>query len=46
MKSDFVLQPKIPTAKPEDFRKATQHIHRGRGSASSITVQILPATGK
>jgi hypothetical protein len=33
----------IPTAKPEDFRKATQRIHRGGKTASSLTVQVLPA---
>jgi putative CocE/NonD family hydrolase len=36
----------IPTAKPEDFRKATQHVHRGSKSPSSITVQVLPAATK
>jgi putative CocE/NonD family hydrolase len=35
----------IPTAKPEDFRKSVQHVHRGKDTASSITVQVLPATG-
>jgi predicted acyl esterase len=34
----------IPTAKPEDFRKATQRIYRGGNTASSLTVQVLPAT--
>jgi uncharacterized protein len=32
----------IPTARPEDFRKATHRIHRGAQTPSSITVQILP----
>lgn len=36
----------IPTAKPEDFRKATQRIYRSRDAASSLTVPVLPATGK
>lgn len=33
----------IPTAKPEDFQKATQRIHRAANAASSLTVQVLPA---
>jgi len=33
----------IPTAKPEDFQKATQRIYRGGNFASSLTVQVLPA---
>jgi hypothetical protein len=33
----------IPTAKPEDFQKATQRIHRAASAASSLTVQVLPA---
>ena len=36
----------IPTAKPEDFQKATQHIYRSKASASSLTAQVLPATAK
>ncbi len=32
----------IPTAKPEDFRKATQRIYRSTEAPSSLTVQILP----
>ncbi len=32
----------IPTAKPEDFRKATQRIYRAGNAASSLTVQVLP----
>ena len=35
----------IPTAKPEDFKKATHRIHRGGNAASSLTVQVLPAGG-
>jgi predicted acyl esterase len=33
----------IPTAKPEDFRKATQRVYRSGKAASSLTVQALPA---
>ena len=33
----------IPTAKPEDFRKATQRIYRSASAATSLTVQVLPA---
>jgi putative CocE/NonD family hydrolase len=36
----------IPTAKPEDFRKATQRVYRSGDAASSLTVQVLPAGGK
>src|SRR5437660_642248 len=36
----------IPTAKPEDFRKATQRIHRAGAAASALTVLVLPAGGK
>src|SRR5213594_363229 len=32
----------IPTAKPEDFKKATQRVYRGGNAASSLTVQVLP----
>ena len=35
----------IPTAKPEDFRKATHRMHRSSSAASSLTVQVLPAHG-
>jgi predicted acyl esterase len=31
----------IPTAKPEDFQKATQRIHRSANAASALTVQVL-----
>jgi uncharacterized protein len=33
----------IPTAKPEDFRKATHRIYRSSNAASGLTVQVLPA---
>jgi predicted acyl esterase len=36
----------IPTAKPEDFRKATQRVYRSGKTASSLTVQVLPTGGK
>lgn len=36
----------IPTAKPEDFRKATQRVYRGGNAASSLTVQVLDPGGK
>lgn len=36
----------IPTAKPEDFRKATHRIYRGANAASALTVQVLPGMGK
>ncbi len=32
----------IPEAKPEDFRKATQRIHRSTASPSSLSVRVLP----
>jgi putative CocE/NonD family hydrolase len=35
----------IPTAKPEEFKKATHRIYRGGNAASSLTVQVLPAGG-
>jgi uncharacterized protein len=31
----------IPTAKPEDFKKATQRVYRSGSAASGITVQVL-----
>jgi uncharacterized protein len=34
----------IPTAKPDDFRKATQRVYRSSSAASSLTMQVLPAT--
>ena len=33
----------IPTAKSEDFRKATHRIYRGADAPSGLTVQVLPA---
>ena len=36
----------IPTAKPEDFKKATQRVHRTIKAASSLTVQALPVGAK
>jgi hypothetical protein len=36
----------IPTAKPEDFQKATHRLHRGGKAASSLTVRVLPNPGK
>ena len=35
----------IPTARPEDFRKATQRVYRSGKTASSLTVMVLPAGG-
>lgn len=32
----------IPTAKPEDFQKATHRIYRGGKATSSLTVRLLP----
>jgi len=32
----------IPTAKPDDFRKATHRIYRGANAASALVVQVLP----
>jgi hypothetical protein len=36
----------IPTAQPEDFKKATHRVYRGGGTASSLSVQVLPTGGK
>jgi len=36
----------IPTAKPEDFQKATHRLHRGGKAASSLTVRVLSATAR
>ena len=36
----------IPTAKPEDFRKATQRVYRAGKTASALTVQVLLAGGE
>src|SRR5437899_12835412 len=35
----------IATAKPEDFRKATQRVYHTSQAASALTVQVLPAAG-
>ncbi|NBV22304.1 MAG: CocE/NonD family hydrolase [Proteobacteria bacterium] len=35
----------IPTAKPEDYRKATQRVYRSASAPTALTVQVLP-TGK
>jgi predicted acyl esterase len=35
----------IATAKPEDFKKATQHVYRNPGAASVLSVMILPPYG-
>lgn len=32
----------IPTARPEDFRKATHRVHRTASAASALSVQVLP----
>ena len=36
----------IATAKPGDFKKATQHVYRSSEAASSLTVQVLAAGKK
>jgi predicted acyl esterase len=36
----------IPTAKPEDFKKATHRVYRGGNVASALTVQVLVAREK
>jgi predicted acyl esterase len=33
----------IATAKPEDFRKATQRVYHTSNAASALTVSVLPA---
>jgi putative CocE/NonD family hydrolase len=33
----------IPTAKAEDFKKATQRLYRSGNASSALTVQLLPA---
>jgi hypothetical protein len=33
----------IPTAKAEDFKKATQRVYRSGSAPSALTVQLLPA---
>ena len=34
----------IPTAKPEDFQKATHRVYRSANAASALTVQVLGTT--
>ncbi len=36
----------IPTAKPEDFQKATQRVYRSANAASALTVQVLGTNSK
>jgi putative CocE/NonD family hydrolase len=36
----------IPTATPEDFRKANHRIHRSGGAASSLSVRVVPRNAK
>ena len=36
----------IPTAKPEDFRKATQRVYRSPEAPSSVKVLVLPGAGQ
>jgi predicted acyl esterase len=36
----------IPTARAEDFRKATHRVYRTAAAPSSLTVQVLPESGK
>jgi predicted acyl esterase len=33
----------IVTARPEDFRKATQRVYRSHSNPSGLTVEVLPA---
>jgi predicted acyl esterase len=33
----------IPTAKPEDFKSATQHVVRSQTQPSGVEVYVLPA---
>lgn len=33
---------RIPDAKPDDFRKATQRVYRGQGAASGVQLMVLP----
>jgi len=35
----------IATAKPEDFKKATQRVYRGVATPSSLAVDVLPMQG-
>jgi len=32
----------IPTAKPEDFKKATEHVYHSRAASSAVEVLVLP----
>jgi putative CocE/NonD family hydrolase len=36
----------IPTASENDYQKATQRVYRSHDAASSLTVQVLPASAK
>ena len=36
----------IPTAKPEDFKKATHRVYRAGNAASALTVQVLETNSK
>jgi predicted acyl esterase len=31
----------IPDAKPEDFKKATERVYRGKGKSSGVIVHVL-----
>jgi uncharacterized protein len=33
---------RIPEAKPEDFRKATQRVYRAPGTASGLQLMVMP----
>ena len=33
---------RIPDAKPEDFRKATQRVYRAPGTASGLQLMVMP----
>ena len=35
----------IGSAKPEDFRKATQRVYRAAAAASAISFEVLPPSG-
>jgi hypothetical protein len=34
----------IPTAKPEDYKKATEQVEHSAASPSAVEVQVLPRT--
>jgi uncharacterized protein len=36
----------IPTARPEDFQKATHRVYRSAAASSALTVQVLPSGSK